>query len=287
MKTLVLFDIDGTLVQGGPAKQAFREAMVATFGTAGDIEVHDFAGKTDPQIARELLSAAGLDPGRIEAGFATLWEQYSDGLGRCLTDHPLGNPGGTAPVDEHAKRPPGRQHGPADETADEAARPGEENGSVWIHASLLRRPLRMPGSGAARTLPGGPTARKAETATPFPATPHESPRRALHTVQVATRIAARSSRPAPSTGDRPDLRPRRGPVQSAQFGPAQAVGTRELPPGFLHAGIGTQPASMHGVRSRPSRLHQAVRRAGEHRRRSSTNGEMCHETLVGTTDIWR
>ena len=54
MHRLLLFDIDGTLVSGGPAKDAFHVALLEAFGTAGDIDGHDFSGKTDPQIAREL-----------------------------------------------------------------------------------------------------------------------------------------------------------------------------------------------------------------------------------------
>ena len=60
MRRLLLFDIDGTLVWGGPAKGAFEMAMESVFGTAGPIEGHDFSGKTDPQIARELLRLAGV-----------------------------------------------------------------------------------------------------------------------------------------------------------------------------------------------------------------------------------
>jgi len=89
MRTLVLFDIDGTLVQGGPAKGAFHRALIDAFGMAGDIEVHDFAGKTDPQIARELLSGAGLEQGDIDAGFPALWRHYVAGLEAALVEHPM------------------------------------------------------------------------------------------------------------------------------------------------------------------------------------------------------
>jgi phosphoglycolate phosphatase-like HAD superfamily hydrolase len=60
MKRLILFDIDGTLVTGGPAKGAFHLALLEVYGEAGPIEEWEFSGKTDPQIARELLRAAGL-----------------------------------------------------------------------------------------------------------------------------------------------------------------------------------------------------------------------------------
>lgn len=89
MRRLLLFDIDGTLVWGGPAKDAFHRALVEAFGTAGDIEVHSFAGKTDPQIARELLSGAGLASGDIESGFPRLWDRYLTYLGEMLVERPM------------------------------------------------------------------------------------------------------------------------------------------------------------------------------------------------------
>lgn len=89
MKRLLLFDIDGTLVWGGPAKDAFHTALLETFGTAGDIEVHSFAGKTDPQIARELLRGAGLSDGDIGRGFPRLWERYLLHLERGLGHLPM------------------------------------------------------------------------------------------------------------------------------------------------------------------------------------------------------
>ena len=89
MRRLLLFDIDGTLVLGGPAKGAFHTALVETFGTAGDIEVHDFAGKTDPQIARELLRGAGVPDRDIDAGFPGLWDRYLRHLAERLETHPM------------------------------------------------------------------------------------------------------------------------------------------------------------------------------------------------------
>ena len=48
LRRAIFFDIDGTLVSGGPAKDAFREAMTETYGTAGDFAEVGFDGKTDP-----------------------------------------------------------------------------------------------------------------------------------------------------------------------------------------------------------------------------------------------
>jgi phosphoglycolate phosphatase-like HAD superfamily hydrolase len=58
---LILFDIDGTLLSSdGAGKRAIRTALLAESGTAGPIDDgYRLDGKTDPQIVRELLAAAG------------------------------------------------------------------------------------------------------------------------------------------------------------------------------------------------------------------------------------
>jgi phosphoglycolate phosphatase-like HAD superfamily hydrolase len=77
MKRLILFDIDGTILStNGAASRGFHRALLEVYGTAGPIATHPFDGKTDPQIARELLSAAGLDDSTIEEGFDRLWKAY-------------------------------------------------------------------------------------------------------------------------------------------------------------------------------------------------------------------
>lgn len=73
---LLLFDIDGTLTIGGPGKTAFGAALQATFGTTGPLANHDFAGKTDPLLLRELLTAAGRGAHDIEAGQPHFWQRY-------------------------------------------------------------------------------------------------------------------------------------------------------------------------------------------------------------------
>ena len=89
MTHLILFDIDGTLVWGGPAKEAFLAALDEAFGTVGPVGEIAFAGKTDPQIARELLNLAGLDDDQIDAGLPELWERYPPELARRLPDNPV------------------------------------------------------------------------------------------------------------------------------------------------------------------------------------------------------
>lgn len=89
MRRLILFDIDGTLVSGGPAKNAFVDAMTETYGTPGPLRDVSFAGKTDPQIARELLRGAGLPDADIEAGFERLWVKYLANLEALLPADPV------------------------------------------------------------------------------------------------------------------------------------------------------------------------------------------------------
>ena len=85
MDRLVLFDIDGTLLSAaGAAAPPFRRALEAVFGTAGPLEGYSFAGRTDPEIATDLLTAAGISADEIEAGLARVWELYLEGLEASL-----------------------------------------------------------------------------------------------------------------------------------------------------------------------------------------------------------
>ncbi|MEX0907978.1 MAG: HAD hydrolase-like protein [Gemmatimonadota bacterium] len=85
MKRLVLFDIDGTLLTAdGAPRRAFHRAMLEVYGTAGPIATHRFDGKTDPQIARELLAVAGLPDAAVTNGLPVLWRTYLRELGSEL-----------------------------------------------------------------------------------------------------------------------------------------------------------------------------------------------------------
>lgn len=65
-KRLVLFDIDGTILWGGPLwKECFLGAMANFFPNLLFPKV-SFGGKTDIQIAREMLAAMGLDEAQVE-----------------------------------------------------------------------------------------------------------------------------------------------------------------------------------------------------------------------------
>jgi phosphoglycolate phosphatase len=74
---LVLFDIDGTLLTAGEApRRALEEALVAVYGIPGPTAIHDFSGKTDPQIVLELLELAGFARPEIESRLAQALGAY-------------------------------------------------------------------------------------------------------------------------------------------------------------------------------------------------------------------
>ena len=89
MRRVAFFDIDGTLMTGGPAKNAFCGAMIDTFGTFGNVEEVSFGGKTDPQIARELLVGIDYSVDLIEERFPSLWHSYTERLADELTQCPM------------------------------------------------------------------------------------------------------------------------------------------------------------------------------------------------------
>lgn len=63
--------------------------MLSVYGTAGPIDTHSFSGKTDPQIARELLTADGLDTRTIDDGLPQLFDHYLAELERNLIQFPM------------------------------------------------------------------------------------------------------------------------------------------------------------------------------------------------------
>jgi len=80
MRHLVLFDIDGTILRtGGAGLDAMRAALVETFGTFGD-PGYRYDGRTDPQIARDLMRGAGFDDATITERMPALLRRYTDGL---------------------------------------------------------------------------------------------------------------------------------------------------------------------------------------------------------------
>jgi len=84
-RRLVLFDIDGTLVDcGGQARPLFAEAMERAFGTAGAVDRYDFSGRTDPRIVFDLAVGAGIEPEAAMAGLPRVREHYLERLEGAL-----------------------------------------------------------------------------------------------------------------------------------------------------------------------------------------------------------
>src|SRR6267142_7057544 len=66
--TIVLFDIDGTLLTtAGAARAAFARGLSEAAGRPIDPDGYSFSGRTDPQIARDILAAAGVGGSTLEA----------------------------------------------------------------------------------------------------------------------------------------------------------------------------------------------------------------------------
>jgi phosphoglycolate phosphatase len=77
---LVLFDIDGTMLwTDGAGRRAVHRALEAVFGTPAR-EDHEFDGKTDPQIVRELMELGGVPVPQIAARLSEALTRYVEEL---------------------------------------------------------------------------------------------------------------------------------------------------------------------------------------------------------------
>ena len=73
---VVLFDIDGTLLwTDGAGRRAVHQALEDVFGTTSP-DGHEFDGKTDPQIVRELMQLGGIADDMIEAKLSHALTRY-------------------------------------------------------------------------------------------------------------------------------------------------------------------------------------------------------------------
>lgn len=82
---LILFDIDGTLLECGPqVRPILAEILTKVFGTAGEVETYDFAGRTDPGIVLDLLTEAGMPKEEILARLPEARRMYVERLERTL-----------------------------------------------------------------------------------------------------------------------------------------------------------------------------------------------------------
>ena len=77
---LILFDIDGTLLSSnGAGRRAMEWALNAHFGTPG-APSYRYDGKTDRQIVRDQLRAAGVADGDIDASLPSVEQTYLERL---------------------------------------------------------------------------------------------------------------------------------------------------------------------------------------------------------------
>lgn len=74
---LILFDIDGTLIDcGSQVRPLFGQALRDVFGVSGDLDGYDFAGRTDPGIVVDLMLAAGLEEREVLARLPQVRDLY-------------------------------------------------------------------------------------------------------------------------------------------------------------------------------------------------------------------
>jgi phosphoglycolate phosphatase-like HAD superfamily hydrolase len=77
---LVLFDIDGTLLNsGGVGRASMQLALTETFGSPGDPK-YRYDGKTDKQIVRDTMRLEGHSDEHIDSQMTVLIDRYLDGL---------------------------------------------------------------------------------------------------------------------------------------------------------------------------------------------------------------
>jgi phosphoglycolate phosphatase len=85
--TLVLFDIDGTILwTDGAGRRAIHTALREVFGSIGPAD-YWFDGKTDRQIVRDLMRLDGHGDAGIDERMGRLLERYVECLGEELA-HP-------------------------------------------------------------------------------------------------------------------------------------------------------------------------------------------------------
>jgi len=81
---LLLFDIDGTLVNtGGAGVESLKMTVRNRFRTEDDLRDIEIAGKTDRAIIRDILCKYQVDP--TEENITSFAREYIDGLPLCLS----------------------------------------------------------------------------------------------------------------------------------------------------------------------------------------------------------
>ena len=86
MTTVVLFDIDGTILwTDGAGRRAVYRALQDVFGAPAP-EGHEFDGKTDPQIVHELMRLTGMSEHEVERRLPDALSRYVELLAIELGD---------------------------------------------------------------------------------------------------------------------------------------------------------------------------------------------------------
>lgn len=75
---LLLWDLDGTLLWARGLGRVFDDVMARVLGAPGPRVAK--GGKTDPQIAREILQAASVAPDELDARLAAALDDYREAL---------------------------------------------------------------------------------------------------------------------------------------------------------------------------------------------------------------
>jgi phosphoglycolate phosphatase len=82
---LVLFDIDGTLLNcGRQPLGVFSQSLSDVFGTCGEVERFDFTGRTDPGIVLDLITGAGVPKAEVLDKLPRMRELYTHRLEASL-----------------------------------------------------------------------------------------------------------------------------------------------------------------------------------------------------------
>jgi phosphoglycolate phosphatase len=106
-QTLVLFDIDGTLLaSSGSGRAATSRAMLEVFGTTGHLANYRFQGKTDWRILLDLLQPEGFNAAEIEAALPHYETVVARHMAEIVNDyHVYALPGTLELVDELSAHP--------------------------------------------------------------------------------------------------------------------------------------------------------------------------------------
>ena len=81
---LLLFDVDGTLINSGAGRKAFNRAFEQRFGIREATHEVDMAGRTDPAIYGDVCAKFGLDPATFDSWKA----EFLFHLAAALRDEP-------------------------------------------------------------------------------------------------------------------------------------------------------------------------------------------------------